>query len=164
MIRALRAWIRRLGGVVVRSRRDRELADELESHLQLHIDDNRRLGMSADEARRHAQIKLGGMEQVKEEYRDRRGVPVLEGALQDLRFAWRLVRRSPGFSAVILVTLTIGIGANSVMFSVVNTLLLRPLPYRDSDRLMSVQTVDAFRRRTPMTSPPDFYDYRGQNR
>ena len=131
---------------VSRDRLDRELADELEAHLEMHIDDNRRLGMSADEARRQALIKLGGMEQLKEEYRDRRDLPVLETALPDLRFAFRLMRRTPGFSAVILVTLAIGIGANTVMFSVVNTLLLRALPYHEQDRLMSVQTVNAFER------------------
>ena len=163
MIRALRTWLRRIMSLVRRDRLDRELAQELEAHLEMHIDDNRRLGMSADEARRQALIKLGGVEQVKETYRDRRGLPVLETALKDLRFALRLMRRSPGFSAVILVTLAIGIGANTVMFSVVNTLLLRPLPYHEPDRLMSVQTLNP-RRQPSVTAPPDFYAYRKQNR
>src|SRR6266508_2092111 len=108
MMRAPRAWLRRVVSIVRLDRLDRELTQELEAHLEMHIDDNRRLGMSADEARRQALIKLGGVEQVKETYRDRRGLPVLETALKDLRFAFRLMRRSPGFSAVILVTLAIG--------------------------------------------------------
>jgi putative ABC transport system permease protein len=143
---------------------DRELDEELDSHLQMHIDDNRHLGMSADEARRHALIKLGGVEQVKDTYRERRGLPILETTLKDLRFALRLMRRSPGFSAVILLTLAIGIGANTVMFSIVNTLLLRPLPYREADRLMSVQTVQGVTRRPYPTAPPDFYTYRKESR
>ena len=101
---------------------------------------------------------------MKSTYRDRRGIPVLETTLQDLRFAVRLMRRSPGFSAVVLLTLAIGIGANTVMFSIVNTLLLRPLPYREPDRLMSVQTVDGTGRRPYATAPPDFYTYRKETR
>ena len=163
MMRAPRTWLRRVMSLVRRDRLDRELTQELEAHLEMHIDDNRRLGMSADEARRQALIKLGGVEQVKERYRDRRGLPVLEVAIRDLRFALRLMRRSPGFSAVVLVTLTIGIGANTVMFSVVNTLLLRPLPYHQPERLMSVQTLNPSRQPS-VTAPPDFYAYRQQNR
>jgi predicted permease len=164
MMRTPRAWLRRVSSLVGRNRLDRDLAQELDAHLAMHIDDNCRLGMSADEARRQALIKLGGVEQVKETYRDRRGVPVLEIALKDLRFALRLMRRSPGFSAVILATLAIGIGANTVMFSVVNTLLLRALPYHEPDRLMSVRTVNVARQQPGRTAPPDFYAYRTQNR
>ena len=160
----LRAWLRRLAGLVNGARRDREFAEELESHLQMHVDDNIRAGMSRDEARRHALMKLGGIEQTREIYRDRRSVPWLETALKDIRFALRLMARSPGFTALILVTLAIGIGANTVMFSVVNTLLIRPLPYRDSSRLLFVETVDASRRQAGRTAPPDFYEYRAKNR
>jgi predicted permease len=163
-VRTLRSFLARVMGLLRSRHLDRELDDELAFHLQMHIDDNRRLGMSAVEARRDAMIRLGGVEQVKSTYRDRRGIPVLETTLQDLRFALRLMRRSPGFSAVVLLTLAIGIGANTVMFSIVNTLLLRPLPYREPDRLVSVQTVDATGRRPYWTAPPDFYTYREETR
>jgi putative ABC transport system permease protein len=164
MMKRVRVWLRRLAGLVHGQRRDRELADELDAHLQMHIDDNLRLGMALDQARRHALLKLGGIEQTKERYRDRRGVPWLDTAFKDVGFALRLMARSPGFTAVVLCTLAIGIGANTVMFSVVNTLLLRPLPYADSARLLFIDTVNVTRRQGELTSPPDFYAYRAKNR
>jgi len=160
----LRVWLRRLAGLVGGDRRDREFDLELDAHLQMHIDDNVRAGMTIDEARRGARLKLGGVEQTKEQYRDRRGVPWIDAAFKDVRFALRLMARSPGFTAVVLVTLAIGIGANTVMFSVVNTLLLRPLPYADPAQLLSIETVGVTRGQAEMTSPPDFYAYRAKNR
>jgi predicted permease len=158
------ALFRRACGMRDRERHDQDIRDELASHLQLHIDDNQRAGMSPEDARRHALIKLGGIDQVTEQYRDRRGLPAVEDVLKDIRFAVRMMRRSPGFTAVVLMTLTIGIGANTVMFSVVNALLLRSLPYGDPERLMFIQSADADRRHSMATSPPDFYVYRDKNR
>src|SRR5262245_1280370 len=157
-------WLRRLAGLFPGEQQDREFARELESHLQMHIDDNLRAGMTREEARRHALLRLGGVDQTMEQYRDRRGVPWLDTWFKDVRFAWRLMARSPGFTAVVLMTLAIGIGANTVMFSVVNTLLIRPLPYRDSSRLLFIETTDTTRRQAGRTSPPDFYEYRLNNR
>ncbi len=162
-MRAVRATLLRLASLF-RRRDDSQFDEELASHLQMHIDDNRRAGMSEIEARRVALARLGGLEQTRELYRERRGLPVIETTAQDVRFAARLIRRSPGFTAVVLATLAVGIGANTVMFSVVNTLLLRPLPYQDPARLVSVSTVNASTRAPGMTAPPDFYDYRRQNR
>lgn len=92
--------------------------------------------MSPEEARRHAVIKLGRVESTKEDYRDRRGLPVLETLMQDLRFGFRSLRKNPGFSAVFIVTLALGIGVDTGIFSAVYGVLLRPLPYQDGGRLV----------------------------
>jgi putative ABC transport system permease protein len=137
-MRRVWAWFLRLGGLFNKQRRDRELAEELESHLQMHIEDNLRSGMTPEEARRDALITLGGVEAVKEAYRDRRGVPWLDTMIQDLRYGVRTLRKNPGFTAVIVITLALGIGVNTAIFSLVNALLLSPLPYADAERLMQV--------------------------
>jgi predicted permease len=162
-VRSLRAWLLRLAGLLDRDRRDRELAEEIGAHLEMHTLDNIRGGMEPEEARRQALIKLGGVEQTKELYRERRGLPFVETLVQDLRYGLRTLGRSPGFTLVAAATLALGIGVNSAIFSIVDAVLLRPLPFPESDRLVLVwATNTADGSREDVASYPDFEEWQAQ--
>lgn len=135
-MRRLRALGVRLLGTCAGRDRDREIAAELESHLSLHVDDLIRSGMDPAEARRRALLDLGGLEPVKESCRDQRGLPLLESILQDTRHAARILLKTPGFTAVAVLSLALGIGANTAIFSILNSLLLKPLPVDDPNSLV----------------------------
>jgi predicted permease len=164
-MRGVRAWFSKLAGIFQADRAEQSFAEEMESHLALHIADNLQRGMTPAEARRIALLKLGGRDATKEAYRDQRRMPVWGAIRQDARFALRTMRRSPGVTAVSVLTLALGIGANTAMFSIVYGVLLRPLPYHDPTRLMDVFSSSPSRG-FPIgaTSPPDFREMRDHNR
>ncbi len=130
-MRRLRAALIRLAGLFRRRQREREMAEELESHLQMHIEDNLRSGMTPEEARRQALIKLGGLEQVKEDCRDTWSVRIIEDTLADVRFAVRSFRRKPGFVLTVVATIALPLGLNTALFTIFNAYVLRPVPVRD---------------------------------
>jgi predicted permease len=137
----LRSVLRRFASVLQRERRERELAEELESYLQMHLEDNLRAGMSVTEAQRNARMKLGGMTQIQEIYRERSGLPIVEVLLSDVRFGARLLRKNLGFTIVALLTLALGIGANAAIFSVVDSVLLQPLSFREPQQLYRIRVI-----------------------
>jgi macrolide transport system ATP-binding/permease protein len=161
-LRKLGAWLLRLAGIFDGQRQQQMFADEIESHLQLHIDDYARLGMTPAEARRKAILRLGGVEMTKQSYRERSTVPVIDDLLQDLRFALRQLRRAPGFTVTAALMLAFGIGASMAIFAFVDAALLKPLPYRDPNRLVAVtERVKLFPRSN--LSYPDYLDWKKMN-
>jgi len=137
-MKTARSLFQRLRSLFRKEQLDRDLSDELAAHLEMHIADNLRAGLSPEEARRRALMQLGGVEQTKESMRDRRSVPLLEAVVHDVRFGLRMLRKSPGFTAGAVLTLALGIGANVVIFTLINGLILRPLPYPQPDRVVQV--------------------------
>jgi predicted permease len=143
---------------------DQEFASELETHLHMLADENIRRGMPPAEATRVARIKLGGVTQLKEINHELRGLPFVETFLQDARYAFRMLRKNPGFTAVAVLTLALGIGANTAIFSVVYAVLLKPLPYANPNQLVSAfqaNTLDGVPETG--TSYPNFEEWRAQN-
>src|SRR5947207_3177507 len=120
-----------------KKRLDRELEAELSSHIELLTEDNIKLGMDPEKARREARIRIGSVDAAKELHRDTRGLPWLDSFLQDLRLSSRMIRRSPWISGIAIASLAIGIGANIAGFAIARTILWKPLPVHDSQRLVA---------------------------
>jgi len=153
----LRALWARLRGLFGPARASTEIDAELESHLQMHIDDNLRAGMSPQEARRRALIQLGGIEQTRQAVRDRSGFPSLGKLSRELRYALRVLWRSPGFAGIAILVMALGIGASASLFTMVRSVLLRPLPFPDPDRLVALYGRDG--KNGNGVASGDFYDW-----
>jgi predicted permease len=137
----LRSLVSRLRALVLRRRRDNELDEEIQTHLSLIAEDEMRRGLSRADATARAKAAFGGVANVKETYRDQRGLPVLETFLQDARFAFRGLRKNPAFAATAILTLGLGIGANTAIFSLIDALMLRRLPVERPHELIRLKTI-----------------------
>jgi predicted permease len=143
---------------------DAELAQEIELHLTREIDDNLTRGMSEAEARRQAYLKFGNPSRVREEIWQMNSIPPLENFLRDVRYAWRTLLRNPGYALVAVLTLGLGIGANTAIFTVINGVLLRPLPYAESKQILHLDQAAARLGPDPIGfSVQEIRDYREQN-
>ena len=135
--------------------RDSEMEAELASHVELAVEENMRQGMPEAEARRKALVRFGGVQQARERQREARGLPWLDVLMQDVRYTLRTLGRDRSFTVVAVLILALGIGANIAVFSVVNTILLRPLPFPDSQRLVRITTKDPKGGESSMTYSTD---------
>jgi predicted permease len=142
---------------------DFEFDNELRSILQMQVDDNLGRGMTPEEARRQARIQLGGVEQVRQVARDHRGLPWLEVLARDLRYSARTLLRTPGFTVVAMLVMAIGIGASVSLFTVIHSVVLRPLPFPQPERLVAIYSQDAGSSQNA-AAPGDFYDWQSASR
>jgi predicted permease len=156
-------FFERARALLFRSREERELQEELRFHLDMEAEQNKRAGMSEDEAHRRGHIALGGVERTKEDVRDARGTRYLEDIVGDVSFARRTLARSPGFAIVAILTLAIGIGGTTAVYSAVDAVLVQPLPYQEPGRLVRLyqyfnHNIDQHN----FVSPVQFFDYRSK--
>ncbi len=155
----VRAFLARLRSQFRESALDRQLDEEMRFHLDMEAEANRKRGMSFEDASSAAQRTFGGTQQITEIYRERRGLPMIEAALKDLHYAFRTMRKSPGFTAIVVISLALGIGANTAIFTLIDAVMLRSLPVRSPDELITVGDASrptALRHGGPM---PNVFSY-----
>ena len=136
----VRAFLLRLRSQFRQSALDRQLEEELRFHLGMEAEANKKRGMSSEDAWLAAQRTFGGTQQIKEIYRERRGLPMIEAALKDLQYAFRTIRMSPGFTAIVVISLALGIGANTAIFTLIDAVMLRLLPCVAANRAFAWRT------------------------
>jgi predicted permease len=153
----------RLRALLRRSAEETELNEELRFHFERQVEKYKLSGMTEEEARRRARLVFGGHEQVKEDCREARGTSFVENARQDVRYAMRQLRANPTFAIVIVLTLALSIGANSAIFSVIDSVLIKPLPYRQPEKLVRVFFTSAAFPKFPL-NPFDFRDFRARSK
>src|SRR5712664_3230022 len=159
-MRSLRRFLSRLANLASRRAQDERLREEIEEHIALQAEENLRAGLSPVEARRQAMLKFGGVEAMKQDYRAERGLLFIENLVRDVRFAVRMLRKSPGFTVVAVVTLAMAIGANAVVFGFMDALILRPLNVPQADTLYGTE----YGLDTGFQSYPNYLDLRDRNR
>lgn len=135
----LRVLMARFKGLFARQKEDRELHEELQAHLEMLVEENKLRGMPEEQARRAANLKFGGIAQTAEAYREARALYFVQTFLQDLRYALRMLRQAPGFAAVVIVSLALGIGVNTAIFSAIDAVMLRMLPVEDPQQLVMLE-------------------------
>jgi putative ABC transport system permease protein len=165
----LKDWALRLRSLFRRRAVECDLEDEMRFHIERQVTAYTRAGLSLEEAVRRARLEFGTFDQVREEHRDARGIGLIEDVARDLRYAMRQIRRAPGFSATVILCLTLGIGATTTVYSVVNAILIRPLPFPESDRLVRIAEYARSDARDQSVLPVaipyrDFINWRGQTR
>ena len=154
----------RLRALLRRSTVEREMAEELQFHIDRQVEAYRRLGLDDAQARRRTRLTFGGLDQISEDVRDARGTRWLDDLLRDVGYAFRTFRRLPGFTAMALLLLALGIGATTVMFTVINSVLLRPLAYPEPDRLVTLHGFTEGFGEWWGASYPDFIDIQRESR
>jgi hypothetical protein len=143
---------------------ERELDDELRSYVELQAEEKIRRGMSPEEALREARRDLGGMDQVKESVRDVRPGVFVDTLVQDMRYAFRTLQRNPAFASIAILTLALGIGATTAIFTIVDAVVLKPLPYPDPERLLTLWERSRTDGLESTVAPSNFCDWREQSR